>query len=238
MEIIQQAGTILKLFFQILPWILSIAGLHQILYTKSPKYYFTIMKFLSKRKDTKWETTVSFRISQSDDFFGVFQYILNQRFNGFQRKFNLRNKKHYSFGNFACTVLYNIEFEETDQISVELLFDPLNVTLKNSEERLKELRHLFTDLEKGLQVYNKSYNMNIEFTSMNNPFYGLMIQRLGPEHIDYFECVFPISMMMKKQRNKDTQNNYKLRIFKDKITVTESNYDILEEIVLDSLLLR
>lgn len=231
-------GSIFKVIVTVFPWILGIVGLHQWLYTKSPKYYFTFIKLFSKRKDTKWQVTATLKVSREADFFGAFQKIVKDKFGRYNRKFNLQNKKHYEFGNFASTIFYDIDFSEGQYVNVDITFDQLNVTLENAKDRLRELRILFSELEKELQPVGKHYNVNIEFTSMKNPFYGLMIQRLGEEHIEYFECVFPISLLLNKHAKKGNKNEYKLRIFKEKISITESNFDIIEDIVIDSLLLR
>lgn len=237
-DILGILGNIFKTIINTLPWLIGLIGFHSWLYVKSPRYYFFIMKRLSKRKDTNWEITVSFSIKRDAEFFKELERVIRDTFGSYNRRFNLKNKKHYNFGNFSCTVFHDIDFVQEDVVSVEFLFDPLNVTLINAKERLKELRLLFNELEKALPIEHKHYNTNIKFTSMKNPFYGLMIQRLGEEHINYFECEFPLSLLLKKHdvQNEDTKNN--IRVFKDKITITETRFDIMEEAIIESLLLR
>lgn len=238
MEHLKVLGTIFKLVITFLPWIIGLVGLHQWLYSKSAKYYFTILKLTSKRKDTEWKMTASFYVNKDIDFFTPLQKHLKE-YGNYDRKFNLKNKKHYNFGRFSCTVMYDIDFEQNTSVRVDMLFDSLNVTLKNAKERLRELRQLFNNLEKELNLTDQNYNVNIEFTSMRNPFFGLMIQRLGEEHLEYFEASFPVALLLKKHNTAHSQlNNSSLRIFKNKITINESNFDMLEEVVIDSLLLR
>jgi hypothetical protein len=238
METYKLIGSIIKFIVFSLPWVFGIVGLHQWLFTKSPKYYFFLMKLFSKRKDTNWSITSMYTVKKESNFIIELEKILKSQFESVSKKFNLANKKHYEFGMFNFILQYDLNVSQDEYVQVELLFNNMNVTVENAEDRLLELRMLFNELESKVQIINKQYNINVRYTSMKNPFFGLMIQRLGEEHIEHFECVFPISLLLRKQDVAKNITNYKFRVFKEYITITESNFDILEKITKYALLLR
>lgn len=232
MNILYYIDNFLKIAYFIISSTLSIGGIHFFLYTKSPKYYFKITRLISKWKDTNWNLVATYVISKEIDFFEVFEETLLQFYDKreIKKPFNLKNKKLYEFGNFTLTAQYNLDVSSTDYVKVELILSNLNVTVKAAEEILKDLRQMFNELEKKLVNIEKSYNLNIKFTQLKNPFFGLMIQRLGEEHVDYFECVFPISLLSKKEIGISKENNYYIRIYKEQITINEEIFDRVEEI--------
>jgi hypothetical protein len=238
METYKIVGTIIKFIVFSIPWVFGIVGLHQWLYTKNPKYYFFLMKLFSKRKDTNWSITGMFTIKRDSNFIVELEKVLKSQFGSISKKFNLANKKHYEFGVFNVILQYDLNVSQDEYVQVELLFQNMNVTVENAENRLLELRMLFNELESKVNMVNKQYNINLKYTSMKNPFFGLMIQRLGEEHIDHFECVFPISVLLRKNEVEKNSTNYKFRVFKEYITITERNFDILEKITKHALLLR
>lgn len=224
----------------ILPWCLALFGIHQFLYSKYPKYYFFVAKRFSKWRDTTWKLNVSYDINKSEDFFSEFEKIVKEIYDSKPRKkFNLKNKKQYEFDDFTLTIQYDLNMSQTEKVTVELDFNTMNITLVNAKNKLKKLRVFFNELEKELPLMNPSYNIDIFFKTVKNPFYGLMIQRLGDEHIEFFQCDFPISTLLKKEKLKDSFDlkDFKLTVFKDKITINESNFHSLEEVATISLLL-
>ncbi|NJP37199.1 hypothetical protein [Alkalicoccus luteus] len=237
MEEITWTSMVSFFLIDFLPWLIALSGLHIWAYSKSPKYYFFVLKKLSARKDTKWIVTTTMFIDKEDDFFEIFESNIGN-IGKIQRNFNLANKKQYEFGNFSCIILYDIENTNNDIVEVNINFNQMNVTLKNARERLKELRILFNELEKSLQIKRKIYNVDIEFTSMKNPFYGLMIQRVGEEHLTFFQCQFPISQFLKKQDVDSSDDESQITVFREKISVNNNNIDKIESAVSDALLLR
>lgn len=72
---------------------------------------------------------------------------------------------------------------------------------------------------------------------MRNPFYGLMIQRLGEEHVEHFECVFPLSLLLKKDTGEHSNEKYTLRVFKEYISINETDFNAVEDIAKKCLLM-
>lgn len=217
------------------PWLGTIFGVHQWLYNKSPKYYFIIKKVLQRWKDTKWDINAVYTVQKNDDIFKKIEKVIKNIFPSYNKTFNLKNKKQYEFGNYVMIVQYDIDCSQTNEAKLEFIIKNMNVTYKNSKRRLEELRILFNELEKEILPSNKEYCMDIYFTDLSNPFYGLMIQRLGEEKIRDFECVFPIEILEINQSREEDDNCF-LRVFKNKITLNEENYFIIEKIAKKCLL--
>lgn len=239
MEELKGIVTILKVLALAIPIVLSIGGIHLFFYSRSPKYYFKVAKLFSKWRDTNWKVSAILTIKKQSNFFMVFESILQDRYGkgNYRKPFNLKNKKLYEFSNFAVTIQSDLDLSQTDDIQIELLFNNVNVTYKNAEEMLKELRILFHEIETNITVSEKNYNLNVKFNSMKNPFYGLMIQRLGEENVHSFECVFPLSLLLNKDKDERSNENYTLRVFKDYICINESDFNAVEDIAKKCLLM-
>ncbi|UOY92910.1 hypothetical protein MUG87_01830 [Ectobacillus sp. JY-23] len=230
-------GKVFKFMIFSLPWVLGLVGLHQYLYTKFPKYYFFIAKKFSKWRDTNWNITCMYTVKKDVEFFKDFEGVIKEEFNEINRPFNLKNKKLYGFGDFSVQVQYDLDFSQTDYVSVELIFANVNVTMDTANYKLRVLRTFFNRLEREIAFDKVTYNMNVKFTKMNNPFYGLMIQRLGEEHVNHFECVFPLSVLTRRDMNDPEAAKYQLRVFKEYISINEKNFDKIETIAKKVLLL-
>ena len=240
MEWVKDASKIVTVLCSVIPLMLGIGGLHIILYTRSPKYYFFVLKIISRWKDTNWKISTAFTVGKSVDAYGIFESILCDRYgrDKYKKVFNLKNKKLYEFSNFALTMQYDLDTSQSDSVQVELLFNNINVTYTGAKDMLKELRILFNSFERRISCSHKNYNKNIKYSSMHNPFYGLLIQRLGPEHVDFFECIFSLSVLEKKQLNtKNDGNNYKISVYKDYISINEPDFDAIEDVAKKCLLM-
>jgi hypothetical protein len=231
---------IIKVIAIAIPLFISIGGIHYFFYSRSPKYYFKVSKWTSKWKDTNWTITAGYSVSKNTDFYKLLEAVLFELYGRgkVQRTFNLKNKKLYEFGDFAVTVQYDADVSQDEFVNVDIIFNNMNVTVNTARLKLKELRLLFHEIERAIPTQNKWYNMNIKFNSLKNPFFGLMIQRLGEEHISYFECVFPLAILSQKQLDDPDTVNSNLRVFKEYITINEKRFDTLEEIAAKCLLLR
>lgn len=228
---------LLKIIFEVIPWCFGLWGLHEKIYTKSPKYFFFIKRLLNKFKDTNWKVSVIYLIDSQINFFGDFEKILKENFGQYRIRFATNNKKQYEFGEYSLIVQYNLENLDDKEVQVELLFNNMNVTYKNAKVRLQRLRILFNNVEKvfSLNKKNVQYSFDIKFSNLANPFYGVLIQRLGPEHIEYFECVLnPDVLTDRRIKN----NDKKISVFKDSINICDSNFDNIEEIAKKCLLLE
>jgi len=235
---IPQLLKILKIIFFAIPWLLSILSLHQFLYNKYPKYYFFVAKKFKKWRDTKWKLSVIYQVKKSEDFFSEFDSILEKNFSSKRRIFNLKNKKQYEFSDYSLTVQYDLECSQTDYVNVELLFGNITATHHTTKDKLLTLRQFFTDLEKKISFENQNYSMKIFFIKMKNPFYGLMIQRLGEEHVKYFECRFPITTFTKKHFDRREDKDLELTVYKDFISLNNESFDTVEQIALKCLILE
>lgn len=240
MDVMLVIVKILKFIAIAIPLVFSIGGIHYFFYSRSPKYYFKVSKLTSKWKDTNWTIAAGYKIPKNLDFYKILEAVLSELYGRgkVQRTFNLKNKKLYEFGDFAITVQYDIDVSQDEYVDVDIIFNNINVTVNTASKKLKELRVLFHEIERAISSKNKWYTMNIKFNSLKNPFFGLMIQRLGEEHISYFECVFPLSILTKKQMDDPDMGTYNLRVFKEYITINENSFDTLEEIATKCLLLR
>jgi hypothetical protein len=228
----------IKIIIDIIPWVLSLTALHQFLYYKYPQYYFFFAKRISKWRDTKWKLTLQFQLNREVDFFRVFEQVLSELYPNKRRLFNLRNKKQYEFGDFSLTVQYDLDVSKGETVSVDLFFGNMTVTLNTAKDKLQELRRLFNKLGQKIPIQDPNFNLKIFFTKVKNPFYGLMIQRLGEEHVKYFECQFPISVLSRKEFNQRDEKDLELVVYKDYISINNSEFDLIEEIANKCLLLE
>jgi len=81
--------------------------------------------------------------------------------------------------------------------------------------------------------------MDIYYPTKQNPFFGLMIQRLGVDNVKQFECVFPINaLFIEKNQSADNIDREVLRVFKEKISINHRSFDSLEKVALKALMLR
>ncbi|MGX1446324.1 hypothetical protein ACUXOD_000067 [Bacillus sp. 153480037-1] len=241
MEIILIIFKILKIFFAALPWILSATGVFQFLYNKYPKFYFFCVKRIKKWRDTNWKLSVSLVVRKDINFFGILEDVIEEVFRDSRRIFNLDNKKLYEFSDYTLTVQYDLDCSNGEYVTVELLFGTITATKSTAKDKLKTLRKLFNRLNARIDFKTENYSMNIYFVTMSNPFYGLMIKRLGPEHVQYFQCTFSIDQLERKMFNKRTQHperGQELTIYKDYISINHHNYDTIEEITNKCLLLE
>lgn len=229
----------LTVFFKVIfPVLLVLLNFHQYLYNKNPKYYFFFMRRFKKWRDTKWKIHANYKVHQDIQFFNILEESILSVFPNRERVVNLKNKKQYNFGDFSLLVLYDADSTSSEIKKIDLNFNPVNVTYKTAQDRLSELRKVFLNIERKVNPIDQNYSMDIHFTNTINPFYGLMIQRLGKEHVDYFECTFDLEILKRKQGktgNSTRRNN--LRIFKEKITINEKSYDIIEDVSKDILLM-
>ena len=178
-----------------------------------------------------------YSVENNADFWNVLDDIISERFGNYRKSFNLHNKRQYEFKYYSLIVQYNLENSDSEFVKIELLFSNMNVTYKNALERLSELRKFFIALERKLMLDNNNiqYNFDIVFSDFANPFYGVLIQRLGPEHIEYFECVLNPDILSDRRV---INTNRKISVFKDKINICDSNFDNIEEIAKKCLLLE
>lgn len=228
----------LKIIIIVIPWLLSLTALHQFLYYKYPRYYFFFVKRWSKWRDTKWRLSLQFQLNREVDFFREFEQVLSDLYPNKRRLFNLKNKKQYEFGEFVLTVQYDLDVSQGETVSVDLLFNTITVTLNTAKDKLKELRKLFNKLGQRIPMQDPNFNLKIYFIKVKNPFYGLMIQRLGEEHVKYFECQFPISIFSKKAFNKRDEQDLELVVYKDYVSINNSEFDIIEEVANKCLMLE
>lgn len=222
----------------VLPALLVLLNLHQFLYNKKPKYYFWFVKTFKKWRDTKWQINANYSISEVDESFDVIENAIRNTFGDFDRVVNLKNKKQYIFNDFSLLV-QSIDFELENRPKIELKFLPINVTYRVAKEKLFDLRSFFTEVDEKINCHDKNFHMNINFNNSNNPFFGLMIQRLGKENLTYFECLFDVNTLKKTHsQNVNTKKKNNIRVFKDQITINEKSFATIEAIALDILLMR
>jgi hypothetical protein len=134
-----------------------------------------------------------------------------------------------------------LDFSEGEFVNVELLFGNITATKSTAVEKLRNLRRFFNTLNSRIDLRDENYSMRIYFITMKNPFYGLMIQRLGSEHIEYFQCVFSINQLTQKAFNKRVEQqevDQELTVFKDYIAINHHNYDTIEDVTRKCLLLE
>jgi len=233
----------LDTFFKIVKYVLfyspAVFGFHTWLYSKYPKYYFFFVRLTSKMRDTTWSVNCWFKVELVEDIYQKIENVLKKNYknNKYSRIINMKNKKFYECGFFNIIVQDDFNEGEFSCQKIYLKIPPLNVTLSAAEERLQELRKLFNDLERELKPQQTGYNLDVYFSKGFNPFFGLMVQRLGKNNIQHFECSFPISSIVSKKYTKDANEQF-LRVFKDKISINAVSFDILEETARKALLFK
>lgn len=232
-------SSIISFFVLISSMCFGIWGLHNHLYAKNPRYYFWVLKCISRWKDTNWKLSVSYVVDRQVNFYGILEEVILHCYgaSGYKKGFNLKNKKLYEFGDVAAIVQYDLDVSQSEKVNVEIVFNNINVTYVGAQDMLKNLRKFFNALEKKISFFSKAYNLNIKFSSINNPFYGLLIQRLGAEHIEYFQCSFSLSVLGKKQLDDTVGKDYKINVFKEYISINQNEFDDVEEIAKKCLLL-
>ncbi|WP_405173803.1 hypothetical protein [Paenibacillus sp. FSL H8-0260] len=228
-----------KVVKYVLMYIPALLGIHTWLYAKNPKYYFFFVRLLSKWRDTTWSINADYQIESIQGVYVKIETILKNKYHNerYKRTVNMANKKLYECG--ILNILIQDDFDTGDFSSHKIFIRiaQLNVTLNRAEEVLRELRELFNELERELKPIQHSYNMDVHFKLGKNPFYGLMVQRLGKANVSHFECVFPISALIPKNNGNDRNQHY-LRIFKEKLSINERSFDILEETAKRALLFK
>lgn len=230
---------ILKVVKYTLMYIPALFGLHTWLYAKYPKYYFFFVRIISKWRDTNWSINVDYRLTEIDDTYKKIESVLKKRFQNdrYKRTVNMGNKKLYECGIFNLLVQDDFDTGQISSQKVFIRIAQLNVTLNTAEEKLRELRELFNELEREIRPISTGYDLDVYFKNEKNPFYGLMVQRLGKINVSHFECFFPISAIISKEHGND-RNQHFLRVFKEKLCINESSFDILEETAKRALLFK
>ncbi|AQT86737.1 hypothetical protein B1222_07515 [Paenibacillus larvae subsp. pulvifaciens] len=216
-----------------------LGGLHTFCYAKSPKYYFFIMRIFSKWRDTTWQVNAEYILEDIGDAYQKIESILKEKYknDGYKRTVNMKDKKVYEFGIFNCLIYDDFQSGDFSSKKFFIRISKLNVTLNTADEKLRELREFFNSVERILKPKYTGYNLDIHFKNGKNPFFGLMVQRLGKENISHFECVFPISSIISKNSGSD-RNQHDMRIYKEKICINESSFDIIEETAKRALLFK
>jgi hypothetical protein len=221
-------------------WLGMLLGFHTWAYNKFPKYYFAVLKLFSRRRNTKWDINGHFIINRDKlpYIYESIENILSERYKNtrYRRNVNLKNKKSYECGDYVLWVYDDSDMGVLSNGEVWINISQLHVPLDVAKEYLRDLRELFNKIEKELAPKKVDYSMDVFFPKNKNPFFGLMIQRLGVEHVEDFQCVFPISALITK-KYEPTDRKYTLRVFKEKITINESTFDNLEEAAIRALLL-
>ncbi|QCT03305.1 hypothetical protein E6C60_2593 [Paenibacillus algicola] len=231
---------LLRILKYVIMYVPALFGLHTWLYSKSPKYYFFIIRLFSKWRDTTWNVNIEIKLDELGDSYQKLEDVLKFKYKNskYSRPVNMTNKKMYDVDIFK--VLVQDDFQD-GQFSRNIMFvsiSQLNVTLNNAEEKLRELRELFNDIERALRPRAVSYNLDVHFSKGKNPFYGLMVQRLGKNNITHFECFFPISAIVPRTKDGGPGSNNQVRVFKEKLTINETSFDIVEETARRALLFK
>ncbi|MDQ6419934.1 hypothetical protein RB620_10860 [Paenibacillus sp. LHD-117] len=227
---------IIKNVLFILP---ALFGTHVWLYGKNPKYYFFVVRLFSKWRDTTWAVNVDFKLSTVDGAYIKVEDVFKELYinNRYKRVVNMKNKKVYECGLFNIIVQDDFDSGVLSENKLNIRIAQINVTTNTAEEKLRELREFFNKLSHALVPVSQSYHLDVQFENGKNPFYGLMVQRLGRDNVLHFECVFPISAIVPKNNGNDRNPHY-LRIFKEKLCINESSFDILEETAKRALLFK
>ncbi|MDR9857793.1 hypothetical protein RJP21_29820 [Paenibacillus sp. VCA1] len=231
---------VLKTLKYVIMYIPALFGLHTWLYSKSPKYYFFVVRLFSKWRDTTWAVNAEFSLDELGDSYKRLEDVLKFKYKDkkYSRPVNMVNKKMYDFDVYKMIV--QDDFQD-GMISRKVMFmsiSQMNVTLNNAEEKLRELRELFNDIERAIRPNVTSYNLDVQFSKGKNPFYGLMVQRLGKNNVSHFECFFPISAIVPRQNDRVSGNNHQIRVFKEKLTINDTSFDIIEETAKRALLFK
>lgn len=226
---------VIKYAFMILP---AVLGFHTWLYSKYPKYYFFVVRIFSKWRDTTWSITADYRIREIGDIYIKIERVLKDRFKGgYRRSVNMTDKKLYECGIYNILIQDDFNAGEFSERKLYIRISQLNVTLKTAEDKLRELRELFNELQLVIFPEDKGYVFEVHFKSGNNPFFGLMVQRLGKENVAHFECFFPLNAIVKSGNENDTNKQF-LRVYKEKLCINESSFDIVERTAKRALLFK
>lgn len=229
---------LLKILKYVLMYAPALLGFHTWLYAKSPKYYFHIVK-LTTNRNTTWSINCEFKLESIEEMYRKIEDVFKRKYKNdrYHRPVNMKNKKLYECGVYNILIQDDFDTGEFSSQKIFFRISPLTVTLDAAEEKLQELRELFNDLERELKPQQTIYNLDIYYQNGNNPFFGLMIQRLGKKNVSHFECFFPIESIIPKKYGKD-RNQHFLRVYKDKLTINETSFDILEETAKRALLFK
>ncbi|MEK4474369.1 hypothetical protein NSQ91_14225 [Paenibacillus sp. FSL R7-0048] len=217
----------------------SIFSTHTWLYMKNPKYYFMVIRLLSKWRDTNWSINIKYELPDLNDSYRKIESTLRVRFGEqkYKREVNMVNKKLYKCDGFNMLIRDDFSDGDFSTNSLYISISELNVTLNTAEEKLRLFRELFNEIQRELSPTDAGYNLDVYFKNGKNPFYGLMVQRLGKEKVNYFECSFPIDAIVPKVADRGDRSHL-LRIFKEKLTINDNSFDILEETAKRALLFK
>lgn len=229
--------------FKVIKYVLMVGpallGFHTWLYSKYPKYYFFIIRLFSKWRDTNWSVNADYNLNVIGDAYNVIESVLKRRYKSdtYKKSVNMTNKKLYECGTFNLLVYDDFSDGEISRNKIFFRISQLNVTYKSAEDKLRDLRELFNELEREIRPRSIGYNLDVHFKNSLNPFFGLMVQRLGKQNIAKFECFFPISAIVPKKNGNDSDQHF-LRVYKEKLCINESSFDIVEETAKRALLFK
>lgn len=168
----------------ILLFFTTIYSVHSFLYQKSPKYYFFLKRFVSRWKDTKWELTAIYKTSLNANSYytqlarKLSKYATENEFK-YQVIFRSENKQQFRIDDFVFTVQYNFDATDNRPIQIEYIFAPITATYNSALKKLTNVKFLLHSIETLMEKDEKNYSLSIFFTNVTNPFYGIMLSRIG-----------------------------------------------------------
>jgi len=217
----------------------TMACFHLWFYNKNPKYYFFLLKIMSRWRDTNWHLNVSYELQKDDRFYEKFEHLLEELYGrgNYTRSFNLKNKKLYEFKNLTLIIEYDLDVSHTDKVEIDFHFNNVNVTYQGAMDMLNILNEFFNRLERTFTFDWKNYSLKIKFTSMHNPFYGLLIQRIGAEHVKHFECFFSFSALEARHSGNRNGRQNMISVYKDYISINDEEFDCVAQCAKKCLLM-
>lgn len=217
-----------KYIFKLLPWILSLGGLHHFLYTKYPKYYFWFARKFSKWRDTNWKLIIQYKMKYDAELFVKMHEVARENFRDVQVVFKNKNKMQLEFDDFSVTIQNNLIDSPEEIVDVEFIFSQITSTYSTANKKMRTLRKFFRVVEMNIiKPVDTNYSMRIKFSTMDNPFFGMLIQRLGKENVLNFECQFPLSTFVRREVNPAEESDFLITTYKDYISINANDFEDL-----------
>ena len=221
------------------PWLLSLGGLHIFLYTKYPKYYFWIAKKTSKWRDTNWRLSAQYRMPYNEELFNSLHSLIKENFKDVKIIFMNKNKMQIEFEEFSVTIQNNLIGSTEENVDVEIIFNQITSTYSTANKKLKTLRKFFKLIEMySIKPSYCNYSLRIKFSTMDNPFFGMLIQRLGKENVMNFECQFPISTFIRREVDPTENSDFYITSYKDYISINSDEFEDICDTAEICLLMR
>lgn len=211
----------------------------QWLYNNKVGFYLWWVKHFARWRDTIWDLSATYEVFRdAEDIIVKLEPALKQQFGleALSRDMNSPTKRIYTVGPYVISAEDNRDTVEDPALTeVFVKVRRVNVTVAMARNRLTELEELFSNFEDAMGPTDVSYNIDVYFPK-KNPFYGLMIERIGEERVTDFLCGIDVAALDSGQ---DAQGKgRKAFVSRDRVSITHRRFSTARQIAETFMLLK